>query len=235
MPATSVPVSEFRPTSTADANADARTARGARDGRPGGDVPPCSGHGLSTLDDDALLAGIRLGSQSHFGELYNRYFRRIYTFCFSRVHNHADAEEIAQETFTAVFRSLDAYRGQSSLLSWIYGIARNTANNHLRRARALDRHLEQALAERAAAPGMSATRSQPDEEFELRRFTEEVCARLGGLSDWQVRIFEMRHLEDLTIAEICERTQRTSDAVRSSLYRVKRVFREAAGREGVRS
>ena len=53
-----------------------------------------------------LLAGLREGSEAHFTELYDNYFKRIYTFAFARVHNHADAEEIAQETWRTLDREL---------------------------------------------------------------------------------------------------------------------------------
>ncbi len=65
--------------------------------------------------------------------------------------------------------------------------------------------------------------------MELRRYAEEITECLGRLVPWQAQVFEMRHLENLSIQEICERTDRTSDAVRSSLYRVKRLLVEAAG------
>ena len=91
-------------------------------------APRCE-DSLAEQTDEQLLAGLREGSEGHFTQLYERYFRRIYTFSYARVRNEADAEEIAQETFLAVFRSIGAFRGQSSLLSWIYGIAKNTANS----------------------------------------------------------------------------------------------------------
>ena len=70
---------------------------------------------LRSLSDQELLGFIQGGSERHFNELYERYFQRIYNFVYARIRNHADAEEIVQETFTAVFRSIDSYRGQSSL------------------------------------------------------------------------------------------------------------------------
>ena len=76
-----------------------------------------AGAAVQSLTDAELVAGVRAGSEPHFNELYQRYFQRVYNFTFLRVRNHADAEEIVQETFTAVFRSMDAFRGQSSLLS----------------------------------------------------------------------------------------------------------------------
>ena len=184
-----------------------------------------------TLAADAaaceFIAGLRDGSEKHFNELYDRYFKRIYSFAFARVHNHADAEEIAQETFIAVLQSIDAYSGRSSLLSWIYGIAKNTANNHLRRQKTQQERLD-GLAPEVGGPAPSLGTAGPGESLDMRVYADALEAKLDSLAQWQVEIFCMRHLENLSIPEICDRTQRSSDAVRSSLYRVKRVFFEAA-------
>ena len=189
---------------------------------------PVASRPLSAASDEELLTAIRRGSELHFSELYNRYFHRIYTFAYMRVRNHADAEEIAQETFTAVFRSVDAFRGRSSLLSWIYGIAKNTANNHLRRSRQTEARLDD-IDEALLPPSDSCDAGRPDDEFDLRVYAGELASRLDQLASWQVDAFCMRHFENMSISEICDRTDRTSDAVRSSLYRVKRLFFEAAG------
>jgi DNA-directed RNA polymerase specialized sigma24 family protein len=68
----------------------------------------------------------------------------------------------------------------------------------------------------------------PEEQLHLLRYTESIRLRLEALSGWQVEIFKLRHVEDLSIAEIVERTGRSSDAVRSSLYRIKRLMIETA-------
>lgn len=188
---------------------------------------PASSLDLRDASDQDLLDGIRLQSESHFAELYNRYFQRIYHFVNARMRNHAEAEEVVQETFLAVFRSFDNYRGQSSLLSWIYGIAKNTANNNLRRAKSQSERIDLADDE-YVIPRPSIGVGSPDEQFDLHRFQDALASRLGGLADWQVEIFYMRHFENMSIPEISERTTRSSDAVRSSLYRVKRMFFEAA-------
>ena len=76
-----------------------------------------SGEPLTALSDQELLEGLRAESEPYFAELYNRYFQRIYNFVYARMRNHAETEEVVQETFLAVFRSIENYRGQSSLLS----------------------------------------------------------------------------------------------------------------------
>jgi len=182
---------------------------------------------LARLSDQELLDGIRRSSELHFSELYNRYFQRIYSFVYTRIRNHADAEEVVQETFTAAFRSLDSYRGQSSLLSWIYGIAKNTVNNQLRRVKSQGQGLERVEAERLL-PMHSLAASTPEEQLGMSRYAEAIRRELGSIADWQTEVFVMRHFENMSISEISQRTQRSSDSIRSSLYRVKRLLIETA-------
>lgn len=182
---------------------------------------------LKALSDQELLEGIRRSSEAHFNELYVRYFQRIYNFVFARIRNHADAEDVVQETFTAVFRSFQNYRGQSSLLSWIYGIAKNTVNNTLRRNRTQGMRLEQMDPE-VLRPLDSLATCTPEEQLGIQRFADAINSCLRSVSAWQAEIFVMRHMENLSIREISERTDRSSDAIRSSLYRVKRLLVEAS-------
>ena len=182
---------------------------------------------FASMSDQELLDGIRRESEVHFAELYNRYFQRIYNFVYTRMRNHAETEEVVQETFLAVFRSFGNYRGQSSLLSWIYGIAKNTTNNSLRRTKSQTERIEMA-GEEELFPRSAIDVGMPDEQLDLHRFREQLSERLDTLSAWQAEIFEMRHFENLSIPEISKRTARSSDAVRSSLYRVKRMFFDTA-------
>jgi RNA polymerase sigma-70 factor (ECF subfamily) len=183
---------------------------------------------LEDLDDQDLLEGLRQCSEPHFHVLYDRYFRRIYNFVYARMRNHADAEEVVQETFAAVFKSLSRYRGQSTLLSWIYGIARNTTNNRLRKVRLQEERME------GVNPDMwwplrTHSASTPEEQLNMRRCADAMRDQLQSVAPWQSEIFVMRHVENLSISEICDRTDRSSDAIRSSLYRVKHLLVETAG------
>lgn len=181
--------------------------------------------------DHDLLAAIRAGDEAAFDVLYDRYFQRVYHFAYARVHNRADAEEAAQETFTAVFRSIGAYRGQSSLLSWIYGIAKNTVNNQIRRARALEQRVERAEDELVRDAESAIECFTPEDRLDLRRCAEAIDQALASVTPWQAEVFLLRHFEDLPIQEIADRMQRSNDAIRSSLYRVKRLVVQAVDPE----
>lgn len=176
--------------------------------------------------DEELVEGIRRSSEADFAVLYERYYQRIYNFSFLRLRNHSDTEEVVQEAFTAVFRSIDAFRGQSSLLSWIYGIAKNTVNNHVRRAIAQQQRIGRARSE-LVRHHTNASASTPEEQLSFQRCAESIRESLATVAEWQAEIFVLRHFENLPIDEIAARTSRSNDAVRSSLYRVKRMLVEA--------
>ena len=188
---------------------------------------PCVGRvATAELSDVELIAGVREVSEAHFNELYNRYFRRIYGFVHGRLRNHADAEEVTQETFVTIFRSIENYRGQSSLLSWMFGIAKNLSNNTIRRSQNQKERFD-SVDKQHFVPKPSLGQAAPDEDLSLRRYAEAIRSRMSKLPDWQCRIFEMRHLENMSIPEIASRSHRSNDAVRSSLYRIKKLIFEA--------
>jgi RNA polymerase sigma-70 factor, ECF subfamily len=183
---------------------------------------------LRTATDERLVEGIRAGSEAHFNVLYDRYFSRVYAFVYTRVRQRADAEELTQESFTAVFRSIAGYSGRSTPLAWVYGIAKNTVNNHLRRTR-----IHEARAE-AAGPDATTGKwnASPQDDFEMRQLLKRMDERLQSVTRWQVEVFWLRHVDDLTIEQIASRMDRSNDAIRSSLYRIKRLLVEADGAQG---
>ena len=183
-----------------------------------------------SLSDCELLDAIRGGDYSAFTVLYERYFDRVYHFAYARLRHRADAEEVAQETFLAVFRSIDAFCGRSALLSWIYGIAKNTVNNHLRRKRAQDLRIERAEEELVRNAHSFASES-PEDLASYRRCAEAALRSLESVAGWQADVFAMRHFDDLPIQDIANRMERSNDAIRSSLYRVKRLIVEAVDPE----
>ena len=200
------------------------TDRGRKRSPANGDA---GSDGPDRLSDLELVEGIRSGDESCFNLLYDRYYRRVHGFARARLRNGADTEEVVQDTFTAVFCSIDSFRGQASLLSWIYGIAKNTVNNYVRRAKAHEARVERAESEleRSEAPMAFCT---PEQSLELQRCQEVLQEQLDALPAWHAEVFAMRHLEGLPIDAIAHATERSNDAVRSSLYRAKRLLLGAA-------
>ena len=138
---------------------------------------------------------------------------------------------MTQETFVTIFKSMDNYRGQSSLMSWMFGIARNLSNNMIRRFQNQRERFE-SVDKEYFAPKPSISQGAPDDVLSLQRYAEVIGSRMSSLPKWQRRIFEMRHLENMSIPEIAKTSRRSNDAVRSSLYRMKKLIFEAVDAPG---
>lgn len=187
-----------------------------------------------TRSDLELVEAIRDGDEAAFTVVYERYFQRVHGFAYARLHNRADAEEVAQETFAVVFRSAAAFEGRASLLSWVYGIAKNVVNNQLRRGKAYQVRLQRSE-DGLARSVHSLDLCTPEENLGMQRCSEALDHSLAGLKEWQAEAFELRHFENLPVQEIADRMSKSNDAIRSTLYRAKRLVVDAVDPDSHRS
>jgi RNA polymerase sigma-70 factor, ECF subfamily len=87
------------------------------------------------LDDDALLRALREGDERVFSELVDRWSQMMLRLALSRVESRAVAEEVVQDAWLTVLRSLDRYEGRSTFRTWILGIVVNLARSRARAER----------------------------------------------------------------------------------------------------
>ncbi len=84
--------------------------------------------------DRELILRARDGDRQAYGDLVRRYQRRVYITALQLTHNHADADDLTQETFIKAFRGLDSFDFRSDFFTWLYRITVNTTLNLLNRA-----------------------------------------------------------------------------------------------------
>jgi RNA polymerase sigma-70 factor (ECF subfamily) len=103
---------------------------------------------VSGLDDIEYVRLVCGGDTEAFGHIVRRYRRMVFTTVAKIVDSRHDAEDITQEIFIKVFRSLNRFRGQSEFSTWLYRIAYNTTISEVRRRRrdfvSLDERLPEA-------------------------------------------------------------------------------------------
>ena len=178
--------------------------------------------------DAELVAEILSGSREAFDLLYETYFPRVYRFALKRLRDAGEAEDVTQEVFFTVFRALPSYRGNSTLLVWIFGITRNTVNRRFRRGRPRLESIDSAGGELPSGEGPL------DERVEARRMLgrcEQVIET--GLTPLQRRIFHLKHLRRQSVRAIAQALGKSEDAVKANLYRMRQSL--AAGTPGLRS
>jgi RNA polymerase sigma-70 factor (ECF subfamily) len=136
-------------------------------------------------------------------------------------------EETVQEIFIAAFSSLGSYRGDAPFGAWVYGLARRTVANRFKRKRAETvPWSETDVAHAGAAAALRDDASAPDphaayERTERLAQLEEAAQQLSP-SQWEY--FRLHHLEDLPIDELARRGGLSRDAVKSHLYRARKLL-----------
>jgi RNA polymerase sigma-70 factor (ECF subfamily) len=174
--------------------------------------------------DEALVQRVRCGDQAAFQLLYERYFRRIYRFLDRRLSNRADTEETTQEVFINIFASIDSFRGEAPFAAWVFGLTRRTLAARFKRKRLPMVPLPEADAEGSEwAVGDAA--ANPLAAYEYR----ESLNRLAGamrerLSPEQRQLVELHHLQHRSIEDIARNLHKTEDAVKSNLYRARKLL-----------
>jgi len=167
--------------------------------------------------DRKLVDAVKGGDPAAFEELYGTYVRRIYNFTLGKLGSVAEAEDVTQEVFEAVFTCLERFEGKSDLVVWIYGITRNLINNRLRRRSQL-----RFVPLDDVAPEATPADEGPERLACARESLRRVEKVIGALPRDQRRILELRHGQRMSIRKIAQVMHRSEDAVKSSLYRTRR-------------
>ena len=109
-----------------------RSVRAHQDKPEAGATEPATaktGNKAEAAYDATLVQRFNAGDESAFTEIIKRYYPRIRALANQTLHNQADAEEVAQDTFIRAHRGLANFRGDSSLATWLYCIGLNLARN----------------------------------------------------------------------------------------------------------
>lgn len=170
--------------------------------------------------DRELVDEILGGNLEQFNLLYEAYFPRVFRFAMKRLGDAGEAEDVTQEVFIILLKALPSYQGQSSLLVWIFGITRNTVNRRFRKVRPILQPLEAGSA--LDVPGAEAP---ADERADARRMLVRCDDIIqNDLTPLQRRIFHLKHLRRLSIRSIATALDKSEDAIKANLYRMRRVL-----------
>jgi RNA polymerase sigma-70 factor, ECF subfamily len=173
--------------------------------------------------DEVLVERVRVGDQIAFGELYERYFARVFHFVARRLRNRADTEETVQEVFVNVFASIDSFRGEAPFGAWVFGLTRRTVAGRFKKR--VPSMLP--LADDDLDNGTHAVAQEPD-PLEIYEYTERLArledAVASDLSEEQRQLFSLHHIENRSIQEIAVLMRKSEDAVKSHLYRARKLL-----------
>ncbi|EDP69459.1 RNA polymerase ECF-type sigma factor [Flavobacteriales bacterium ALC-1] len=88
---------------------------------------------MTTNDDNILIESIENGDTKAYAQLVDRYKDLVYTLALRMLKHREEAEEVAQDTFIKVFKSLNKFKGDSKFSTWIYKVTYNTCLDRIKK------------------------------------------------------------------------------------------------------
>ena len=179
----------------------------------------------------SLLRRLRDRDERAFREIVETHRDRVYNITFRMLGNRAEAEDVAQEVFIAVFKTIHDFRAESKFSTWLYRVAVNHCKNRIKYlARRHDRDREE-IDETTHGTGVNGTiggpvPSSPAKALESAQMERLMQDAIANLEEDQRVVVVLRDVEDLSIEEICEITGLPDGTVKSRLHRARLVLRK---------
>ena len=176
-------------------------------------APALQSLGMPRDEDAALLEQLRAGEEQAFDVLVKRYHHRLTRLALTFVPSPEMAEDVAQETWLAVFRGMGRFEGRSSSLrSWLFQICVNRARSLAAREQRLASVGRPDLASDPGRSGSGAGWSSPsqhwadavDDRLEADELAVHVLRAVEELPQLQRQVVTLRDIEGLPSLKVCE-------------------------------
>lgn len=198
----------------------------------------------SDVTDEALLKALAAGDEGVFSDLVDRWSEVMLRLAMSRVESRAVAEEVVQDAWLTVFRSLDRYERRSTFRTWVLGIVVNLARS---RARAERRSVPRSSEwERSVDPSRflpadhprwphhwavePAAWRTPEEELLAGETRQVILDAIDALPPAQREVIVLRDVEGFESREVCNTLGLTDTHQRVLLHRARSRVRHALER-----
>lgn len=183
--------------------------------------------------DTLLVQRFNAGDESAFVEIVTRYRDKMLAVASQFLRNHADAEEIAQDTFIRAHRGLARFRGDASLATWLHRIAVNLARNRywyfFRRRRHLTVSLDTPLGTETGATfsDLAATaEADPSRQASFDEFDVVVTGCMKSLDASHREILTLRNLLHQSYEDIARALGTNEGTVKSRIARARGKLRD---------
>ena len=179
-------------------------------------IRACSEGRLENVSDDELVRSIKLGDEDAAEELVRRYYPAILRYCKWHCSSVEKAEDLTQETFLKLFRSLPQYKGKKKFKAYLYTIANHLCIDESRKMSDYPLEDEENIV------------SERDEMCQIED-REEVTKLLNMLSPEQREAVILRFGEQLSFAEIAKVTGCNLRTVQSRIRNALQIMRRQLG------
>jgi RNA polymerase sigma-70 factor, ECF subfamily len=185
---------------------------------------PIDGLAPPERQESECIDAARRGDVEAFTELVRLHQSPIRAFLGRVLQVRATVDDVAQDTFLSAFRNLKSYDERWSFRTWLFGIAKNQACNHLRReSRRSTRESDRFEAHIAGWAAEIADNEQLEDSVKRLSHLRLCIEALPGVS---ARVIRQHYFEQRSAADIAKRIGRSENAVRILLFRIRQGLRD---------
>lgn len=182
-------------------------------------------------EEQVWLEQARRGDKHAFGLLIEAYQGPVYNLAYRMLGNSGEAEEAAQEAFVRAYTRLDSYDPAHKFSTWLLSITSNYCIDQIRKRRAVLLSIDEPLPPHPALH--SDNNKGPEAEYMAQEREELVQSLLRELPDEYRQAVVLRYWYDMSYEEIAEVQKTTVSAVKSRLFRARRILADAGMERGM--
>ena len=185
------------------------------------------------LNEQELILGLRNADETAFKYLVDTYQDRVFNTAIGIVQNAEDAEDVAQEVFIQVYRSIHNFKGESKLSTWLYRIATTRSLDLLRSRKSKKRFgfMQRLFGDDNEPIHELPNFNHPGVVLEKKENAAKLFKAIAQLPENQKAAFTLHKLEDLSYQEISEVMHTSIPAVESLMHRAKQNLKKILEKE----
>ncbi len=182
------------------------------------------------MSENSTIELLKGGDRTAFRDFFEEYKDRVYNTSLGILQNRNDAEDIVQEVFLEIFRSIDNFRGESSLSTWVYRVTVNKSLEHIRKSKRKKRFafVESIFGEKSESENLPDF-NHPGVLLENSERSAILFKAIDKLKDSQKSAFVLSKVEGLSNKEIGEVMKISESSVESLMHRAKENLRKFLG------
>lgn len=172
--------------------------------------------------ESELIEKIKNGDRSAFRELVEANKKNVYYLAFDLCGNREDAEDISQEVFVKAFRSIDSFRGESKISTWLYTITVNSCFSMKRKLGYKVKNRTDEItefADKSAELQETSSFADPESQTDAHYLKKHIKTAMEKLSPRERSVFTLRYFNELAFVEIVEIMKINPSTVRSLNFR----------------
>lgn len=177
------------------------------------------------VSDITILKEYKKNSRRGLELVYDRYKKYVYTIAFHYAGNKEDALDITQEVFIAVFKSMDGFKEQFSILPWIKKITVNKSLNFLR-SKKQNLSLNETNENGDELQGIISSNETTDGTVLYKDTRQILQQSIGRLPEKERMVLVLRHVKQMKYSEIATVMKLPPGTVKTLIHRARKTIKE---------